>query len=71
MALFGRAAKTPLNLVLGPQVLCPHDKTLLAKGPMDGHSGHVCPECHGTWLPFRLVETIQLRRTFSPDDFIR
>ena len=52
-------------------MLCPHDQTPLVVSDSEGHAGRVCGVCHGTWLPFSFIESIQYARKFKAADFIK
>lgn len=48
---------------------CPHDHASLIIQSTEGHSGYVCSECRGAWLPREYVKAIEFLREFSYADF--
>jgi Zn-finger nucleic acid-binding protein len=49
---------------------CPEDAAHLVVASSEGHCGHVCSRCSGTWLPSSYVESIAHQRHFEPQGFV-
>lgn len=50
---------------------CPKDHAHLEVHDHEGHTGYVCADCKGVWLPWRYVEALGLERSVSGSELFK